>query len=120
MPGPWTVERGGETVTAFVKARTGEAWSQVKRWVERGKVFVDGAAVVDEAARVAAGQEVEVRLAAPRPRDETREGTLVYDDAHVVVIDKPAGVSSVPYEEREAGTGRDLVRGAWRGMGVRG
>ena len=28
-------------------------------------------------------------MAAPRPRDPEREGVLVYDDAHVVVIDKP-------------------------------
>jgi 23S rRNA pseudouridine1911/1915/1917 synthase len=114
----WTVERAGETVTAFVKARTGEPWSQVKRWCERGKIFVDGAVVTDEAARLAKGQQVEVRLGAPRPRDETKEGTLVYDDAHVVVIDKPSGVSSVPYEERETGTAMDLIRGAWRRMGV--
>ncbi len=115
--GPWTVDLAGETVTAFVKARTGEPWSVVKRWVERGKVLVDGAAVTDEAARVEKGQAIEVRMAAPRPRDATREGTLVYDDAHVVVIDKPAGVSSVPYEDRETGTAMDLIRGAWRRMG---
>ena len=114
---PWTADADGATVTALVKARTGAAWSQVKRWVERGKVFVDGAPVTSEAARVRAGQRVEVRLAAPRPRDDTREGTLVYDDAHVVVIDKPAGVNSVPYEERETGTAMDLIRGAWRRMG---
>ncbi|HTJ42305.1 MAG TPA: RluA family pseudouridine synthase [Kofleriaceae bacterium] len=117
MHGPWTVEDGGETVTAFVKARTGEAWSQVKRWVERGKIFVDGVAITDEAARTKKGNVIEVKLGAPRPRDETREGTLVYDDAHVVVIDKPAGISSVPYEERETGTAMDLIRGAWRRMG---
>jgi 23S rRNA pseudouridine1911/1915/1917 synthase len=56
-------------------------------------------------------------MAAPRPRDPEREGVLVYDDAHVVVIDKPQGVSSVPYAEREGGTAMDLVRGAWRRMG---
>src|SRR5689334_13810474 len=56
-------------------------------------------------------------MAAPRPRDPEREGVLVFDDAHVVVIDKPAGVSSVPYEERETGTAMDLVRGAWRRAG---
>ena len=42
---------------------------------------------------------------------------LVYDDAHVVVIDKPTGINSVPYEERETGTAMDLIRGAWRRMG---
>jgi 23S rRNA pseudouridine1911/1915/1917 synthase len=56
-------------------------------------------------------------MAAARPRDPEREGVLVYDDAHVVVIEKPAGVSSVPYEEREVGTAMDLIRGAWRRMG---
>jgi 23S rRNA pseudouridine1911/1915/1917 synthase len=38
----------------------------------------------------------------------------VFDDAHVVVIDKPEGVNSVPYEDREGGTAMDLIRGAWR------
>src|SRR5262249_2393942 len=33
------------------------------------------------------------------------------------VVDKPAGVSSVPYEEKEAGTAMDLVRDAWRRQG---
>jgi 23S rRNA pseudouridine1911/1915/1917 synthase len=42
----------------------------------------------------------------------------VYDDTHVVVIDKPSGVNSVPYEDRETGTAMDLVRGAWRRAGV--
>ena len=42
---------------------------------------------------------------------------LVYDDAHVVVIDKPSGVNSVPYEDRETGTAMDLIRGAWRRQG---
>ena len=53
----------------------------------------------------------------PPSGDPEREGVLVYDDPHVVVIDKPAGVSSVPYEERESGTAMDLIRGAWRRMG---
>jgi 23S rRNA pseudouridine1911/1915/1917 synthase len=44
---------------------------------------------------------------------------IVFEDAHVVVIDKPAGVSSVPYEKRESGTAMDLVREAWRAEGRR-
>ena len=115
--GPWIAEADGDTATAVVRAGTGAPWSQVKRWVARGKVFVDGAPVTDAGARVAAGQAVELRLAAPAPRDDRREGVLVFDDPHVVVIDKPAGVSSVPYEDRETGTAMDLIRGAWRRMG---
>jgi 23S rRNA pseudouridine1911/1915/1917 synthase len=113
----WTVDQAGVTVAAFVKAKTEVAWSVAKRHVTTGKVFVDGERITEVDHRLAAGQRVELRLAAPRPRDPLREGVLVYDDAHVVVIDKPAGVSSVPYDEREAGTAMDLIRGAWRRMG---
>src|SRR3954471_3611202 len=113
----WTVEQAGVTVSAFVKARASVAWSVAKSHVATGKVFVDGACVTAVDHRLAVGQAVELRLGAQRPRDPERDGVLVYDDAHVVVIDKPSGVNSVPYEERELGTAMDLVRGAWRRAG---
>jgi 23S rRNA pseudouridine1911/1915/1917 synthase len=113
----WTVEHAGITVSAFVKARANVAWSVAKRHVATGKVFVDGACVTEVDLRLATGQVVELRAGAPRPRDPAREGVLVYDDAHVVVIDKPSGVNSVPYEDRETGTAMDLIRGAWRRAG---
>jgi len=113
----WTVDRAGVTVAAFVKERAGVPWSVAKRHVATGKIFVDGERVTAVDHRLEVGQRVELRIAAPRPRDATREGVLVYDDAHVVVIDKPAGISSVPFEDRETGTAMDLIRGAWRRMG---
>jgi len=113
----WTVEVAGQTLAAFVKARTGAAWSVAKKHVATGKVFVDGAAITQIDHRLAPGQQVELRINTPRPKDPMREGELVYDDTHVVVIDKPAGINSVPYEERETGTAMDLIRGAWRRMG---
>jgi 23S rRNA pseudouridine1911/1915/1917 synthase len=113
----WTVEQPGVTIAAFVKERANVAWSVAKRHVTSGKVFVDGAIVTEVDHRLATGQAVELRMSARRPLDPEREGVLVYDDAHVVVIDKPAGVNSVPYEDRETGTAMDLIRGAWRRNG---
>ncbi|HEY1551237.1 MAG TPA: RluA family pseudouridine synthase [Kofleriaceae bacterium] len=113
----WIVEHPGLTVAAFVKERADVPWSVAKRHVTSGKVFVDGARVIEVDHRLGVGQSVELRMAAPRPRDPEREGVLVFDDAHVVVIDKPAGISSVPYDDRETGTAMDLIRGAWRRMG---
>jgi len=110
----WTVEQAGITLAAFVKARTGVAWSVAKRQIASGKVFVDGACATAIDLRLAAGQAIELRSNAQRPRDPTREGVLVYDDPYVVVIDKPTDVNSVPYEDRETGTAMDLIRGAWR------
>lgn len=113
----WEVDQPGVTIAAFVKAKANLAWSVAKRHVSTGKVFVDGKCVTEIDHRLAVGQRVELKMAAPRPRDPEREGVLVFDDPHVVVIDKPAGINSVPYEERETGTAMDLVRGAWRRMG---
>ncbi len=113
----WTVDQPGATLAAFVKAKTGVPWSVAKRQIVTGKVFVDGACMTTVDLRLATGQQVELRAGAPRPRDPMREGVLVHDDAHVVVLDKPSGISSVPYEDRETGTAMDLIRGAWRRQG---
>jgi 23S rRNA pseudouridine1911/1915/1917 synthase len=120
-PPPWTAPAAaaGSTVAAAVKDASGEPWTVVKRWIATGKVTVEGEVVTAIDHRLRGGERLAVRLAAPRPRDPTREGTLVHDDAHVVVIDKPAGISSVPYDDRETGTAMDLIRGAWRRMGLR-
>jgi 23S rRNA pseudouridine1911/1915/1917 synthase len=120
-PSPWTapVTAAGTTVAAAVRDASGEPWTVVKRWVATGKVAVDGEVITAIDHRLLGGERLEVRLAAPRPRDPQREATLVHDDAHVVVIDKPASISSVPYDDRETGTAMDLIRGAWRRMGLR-
>ena len=106
-------------MAAAVREASAEAWTVVKRWVATGKVLVDGGVVTAIDHRLRGGERIEVRLAAPRPFDPAREGVLVHDDPHVVVIDKPSGVSSVPYDDREGGTAMDLIRGAWRRMGLR-
>jgi 23S rRNA pseudouridine1911/1915/1917 synthase len=105
------------TLAAFVKAKTEVPNSLAKRQITTGKVFVDGECITTVDHRLAGGQQVEVRVHAPKPHDPTKEGVLVYDDAHVVVIDKPSDVNSVPYEDRETGTAMDLIRGAWRRQG---
>lgn len=117
---PWTVaaEAAGATLATVVRdASGGEPWSVVKKWIATGKVLVGGTAVVAIDARMRGGELVEVRLAAPKPRDPMREADIVHDDAHVIVIDKPPEVSSVPYDDRETGTAMDLIRAAWRRMG---
>jgi 23S rRNA pseudouridine1911/1915/1917 synthase len=115
----WTVpaEAAGQTATAFLRQQTGGSWSEVKRHVATGKVFVGGRRVERDDHRLVAGDRVELRLSAPRPRDPHGEVRIAFEDAHVVVIDKPSGISSVPYEKRESGTAMDLIRDAWRRQG---
>ncbi|MBI4508571.1 MAG: RluA family pseudouridine synthase [Deltaproteobacteria bacterium] len=116
----WIVaaEEDGTALASFVRSRlTDTSWNEVKRLVSTGKVLVDGERRLDAGHRLGTGQEVELRMAAPRPREPSAEVRIAYEDAHVVVIDKPAGVSSVPYEKKEGGTAMDLIRDAWRRMG---
>jgi len=117
----WVVgaEEAGKTLAALVRGRgLAATWNEARRLIAGGKLFVDGAPATEPAMRLGLGARLELRLGAPRPPKPT-PGRLVYDDAQVVVLDKPAGVSSVPYEARETGTAMDLIRGHWRNLGRR-
>jgi 23S rRNA pseudouridine1911/1915/1917 synthase len=106
------------TLAAALRSQLpGRSWSDVRRLCARGKITVDGAPEIDGARRLAGGERIELRAAAPVPAVEIAGFRMVHDDGHVVVIEKPAGVSSVPYERKESGTALDLIRGAWRRAG---
>lgn len=91
----------------------GASWNAVRRLVLTGKVAVDGARCTDARASIAAGSLVSVTMTAPRPRATgLSESAIVYVDPQVAVVDKPAGVSTVPYDQGERGTLDQLVRDA--------
>ena len=117
--GEWVVgaDDAGRTVTAFLRARLATSWRRLEDWVARGKVSVDGTAVRVAGQRLTAGERVALRLEARAPAP-AHAVTVVHEDPHVIVIDKPAGMSSVPYDEREEGaTALDDIRNAWRRAG---
>lgn len=114
-------------LAGFLKAHLPErSWRDVKRLIETGKVFVDEAPERATGFRLAVGQRVEVRLSAPRRERPAGRGLrIVHEDTHVVVVDKPAGVSSVPFTPDDAAerapdphgpprSAMDLVREVWR------
>src|SRR5262245_48920264 len=97
-------DAAGRELTSYLRAALGRPWAEVRRLVDTGKVFVDGCRAERAGQRLAAGQRIELRMAAPRPRDPRGEVRIAHEDGQIVVIDKPAGVSTVPYERRERGT----------------
>lgn len=113
-PPPLTIEgdRAGATLAALVRELVpGTSWSRARDLVRDGRVLVDGAAVTDPAHRPAAGQQVELRLAGPaRPRGLLTPEAVVHLDADVVVVDKPAGVLTVPFERDDRDTLLALTR----------
>jgi len=93
-------EQGGETVAAHVRNALDVPWSRARKLCWDGKVLVDGERAADPAARVKRGATIVIRPDAPR--EVVGEHTLdpariVFLDGEVVVVDKPAGLQSVPF-----------------------
>jgi 23S rRNA pseudouridine1911/1915/1917 synthase len=108
-----TESGAGVTVASLVRASASLSWEQAREFVRRGKVRVDGALVTDPAARVAPDARVSIDAAAPRVdrvEGELDASRVVFLDEHLVVVDKPHGVSTIPYEEGERGTLIDRVQ----------
>jgi 23S rRNA pseudouridine1911/1915/1917 synthase len=112
-------DAGGTLAAALRRRLPGRSWNDVKRLCATGKVTLDGARALDPTARVAAGQSIALDMTAPRPRQTPPGFRIAFEDGHVVVVEKPSGVSTVPYERKETGTAMDLVRAAWRQAGRR-
>jgi 23S rRNA pseudouridine1911/1915/1917 synthase len=111
------VEHGGATLAAIVRELLDVPWSKAKALVTEGRVSVDGARALDPAMRVGSGARVDVAPSAPRLRKGIlpREAML-HADADVVVVAKPAGVLTVPYDEDDRDTLLDQTRAALRRM----
>jgi len=110
------------TVAAALRAHLpGQSWSDLRSLCLSCKISVQGERELNPARRLTGGETVAWSLTAPDPRrTATRpEFSIVYEDGHLIVIEKPEGVSSVPYERKERGTALDLIREAWRKQGKR-
>ena len=88
--------------------------SELTRWIRDGLLSLDGRAVKPKTA-VAAGQRIRIR-AERRPRFDWRAAEdlafrIVYEDASVLVVDKPAGLVVHPGAGNPRGT---LVNGLLR------
>jgi 23S rRNA pseudouridine1911/1915/1917 synthase len=69
--------------------------SRLKQLVLAGRVSIEGAPVTDPSLKVKPGQTFVLALPAPvadRPLPQAIDLAIVYEDAHLLVIDKPAGL----------------------------
>jgi 23S rRNA pseudouridine1911/1915/1917 synthase len=82
--------------------------TQVQMWIENGQVTVNGAAVRRPAARAALGDVVTVVLPAVSARRamaaEDIRLDVLYEDEHLLALDKPAGVVVHPTYRHAEGT----------------
>lgn len=81
--------------------------SRVKGLIRAGHVRIGGRTIGDANSRVKYGDEIEVVVpvpADPVPKGETIALDVVYEDEHVIVIDKPAGLVVHPAAGHSEGT----------------
>jgi 23S rRNA pseudouridine1911/1915/1917 synthase len=104
------VDRALRTLAAAAEGGEGLSWNRARRLLETGKIKLDGQVVTERERPVRAGQSLEIVMNARAPRAELlSDAAFVYVDTQVVVVEKPAGVSSVPFDENERDALSQLV-----------
>ncbi|HET6582049.1 MAG TPA: RluA family pseudouridine synthase, partial [Nannocystaceae bacterium] len=92
----------GRTLAAVVRVAMAVPWRRAKELCTRGCVRVDGVLVRDDTARVATGQRVAIdprAKAVAAPAHDLSRDRIVFLDADVVVVDKPADLQTVPFDD---------------------
>lgn len=104
----WTIPKASDAAALDRALRdlvAGESWNKVRRLIQTGKIRLDGQLVTDPRRPVREGQTLELTLAAPRSQREALTPiSIAYIDAHLVVVHKPARISTTPYDETERDT----------------
>lgn len=115
----------GQTLAAVLRLRYGLSWSQARRLIEKRHVKVSGQVETDSARRLKVGKRIELapgtiegqkttppnppephkpppkkpQQSKPRPQPEVRDlpagVEIVYSDDSVVVVNKPAGLTTM-------------------------
>ena len=104
VPADWDGQRIDRVLTAALPALSR---SRVQALIQTGQVRTDGRTIAEPKTRVKAGQRLEVTVpqAAPAtPGGEAIPLDVVYEDAALIVIDKPAGLVVHPAPGNETGT----------------
>jgi 23S rRNA pseudouridine1911/1915/1917 synthase len=110
------------TLAAFLREiGVAVSLSKAKDLVISGKIFLDGHPMNDPAFRLLGGESISWNMASPNPRRQQSVCgfRVIFEDGHLIIIEKPEGVATVPYERKDTGSALDLVREAWRRQGKR-
>jgi 23S rRNA pseudouridine1911/1915/1917 synthase len=92
-----------------VAAEAGVTRAQAQRLIAQGSVLVDDRPRTKAGEKLRGGESVQVSIPPPQPaapRPEALPLTVVYEDEHLLVVDKPAGM---PVHPGPGHSGRTLV-----------
>ncbi len=101
-------EDGGARLDSYLSAQLPElSRARVQKAIRSGEVLVDGAPVAKPARRVAEGEEIALAFSPPKPLELAPERIpldVVYEDEHLLVVNKAAGMVVHPAPGHGTGT----------------
>jgi 23S rRNA pseudouridine1911/1915/1917 synthase len=101
-----TLDEGDRADRALAKA-SGLSRERIKTLIAQGKVAVAGAVVRSASARVGAGAAFAIEVPPPEPLTAEPQAIpldIVFEDEHLVIVDKPAGMVVHPAAGNRDGT----------------
>jgi 23S rRNA pseudouridine1911/1915/1917 synthase len=100
-------DQAGLTLAALLRQRLpGQSWNQIRRLIATRRVRVNGELCLDPARRLKEGETVEL-LARPAARPRRQEEIVIrHVDVHLVVVEKPSGISTVRHPVERTWTQR--------------
>jgi 23S rRNA pseudouridine1911/1915/1917 synthase len=99
---------GGERLDSFLSAQIPElSRSRIQKAIHAGDVLVDGTPVLKGARKIRQGERIGLTFSPPRPLEIVPEKIpldIVYEDAHLLVVNKAPGMVVHPAPGHETGT----------------
>src|SRR5437016_320078 len=92
-----TAENANKTLAACLRLwLPGQTWTQVRSLVTARRIKLDGEVWLDDARRLKEGDTVEVLARSEKsPQVHIDQIPIRHIDEHIVVVEKPAGISTV-------------------------
>ncbi len=111
-----TVDRADLSLARVVRETiAGSSWNQARNLCRTGRVTIDGQTAVDPELRLRTGCVIEIDPVGRKlQKGALHEARVIHVDNDLVVVDKPAGVLSVPFTVGDRDTLIDLTRAALR------
>jgi 23S rRNA pseudouridine1911/1915/1917 synthase len=90
------------------ESRQDLSWRQIREAIEKGQVTVDGRIEKDPGLDVRTGAAVELNRNRPAQSRARASFDILHEDDHIIVLNKPAGLLSIP-SSPGAGSSEDTV-----------
>lgn len=94
-----------QRLDSLVRGQFQVSWGKARGWIETGKIFVNGQAMRDPGAPTDNTAVIELKMNAPKAVGRSNgihglnSSEVIYLDTQVIVVNKPSGLSTVPFKD---------------------